>query len=246
MSMVKPSKQFRMTVVPYRPWLRLTCLSAFFVLFTAAVIGSFFLGHYYAVGDYSHTVAERDQLKAGYQQGLSKINQLQQRVANLNLGAQVDRKANEAVRAEVVELKSRVAELEQDNSFYRDLMSPAPGDKGIIVDTPAVSAAEVVGNYKYTVVIKQIAAKHNTVSGYLEVFFVGTQGDASVRLALKEVSDKVNANRIRLRFKYFQRIEGQMVLPEGFVPQHIELKVVAQSPKSVVIEKKFGWSSKES
>ncbi|MBX2807415.1 MAG: hypothetical protein KTR20_02200 [Cellvibrionaceae bacterium] len=235
-----------MTVVPYRPWRRVVCWLVFSVLFVGATVGSFLLGQGYGVGDYTHVIAERDQLLSDREQQTREVDKLHQQLANLKLGAQVDRKANETVRAEVVQLKSRVAELEQDNSFYRDLMSPAPGDKGIIVDTPDVSVAEQPGSYHYNMVIKQIAAKHNTVSGYLQFTLVGVQAGNPVRLSLKDVSDKVSADRIRLRFKYFQRIQGKMRLPEGFVPQHIALKVVVQSPKSVVIEKKFGWLSKES
>ena len=75
---------------------------------------------------------------------------------------------------------------------------------------------------------------------------LGKQGEIFQRFALKDVSDSISVEKIRLKFKYFQRIKGEMALPEGFIPERIELKVVAERPSKVVIDKKFGWSVKKS
>lgn len=246
MTEVKPSKQYRMTVVPYRPYRRFLLWATVCVLFAASVYGSFLAGKQYAQGDYSNTVSERDELRLLNENNRQEIERLEQQVANLNLGSQVDRKANEAIRSEMVALKQRIDELEQDNQFYRDLMTPAPGDNGIVIDIPVIKPVSEPGHYKYNLVVKQIAAKHSTVTGYLEFVLSGRQGEEVQRFPLKQLSEKVDTDRLKLKFKYFQRISGQMVLPDGFEPQQISVKIVAQTPRKTTIEKKFGWTSKES
>ncbi|MEO0443137.1 MAG: DUF6776 family protein [Pseudomonadota bacterium] len=245
MTSVKPSKQYAMAVVPYRPYYRYLVIFGLSLTFLLAVIGSFFAGRYYAVGNKGDILAERDRLRLGYQNTLVEARKLEQQTANLRLAAEVDRKANEEVRAEVVQLKTRVAELEQDNNFYRSLMRPAPGDKGIVVDAPSVELTNTPGVYKYSMAVKQVVTQHRQVSGYLQFSLIGSQAGERQTLALKDISDAVSVDRVRLRFKYFQRLEGEMRLPEGFTPERIVLNVVMQRPTSVVIDKKFGWLVKE-
>jgi len=246
MTTVKASKQYSMTVVPHRPYRRILIIFALLFTFLIAVIGSFLLGRYYSTEGASVGSGEQKDFKFEYEAKLAEVAKLEQQVANLKLATEVDRKANEEVRAQVVELKTQLAEMEQDNTFYRSLMRPNSSDQGLIVAPPSVSAMTGSTNrYKYSVVIKQIVAQHRLLSGYLEFELLGRQAGTLRKLALKDVSDSVNVEQIKLRFKYFQPIEGEMVLPEGFVPERIELKVVVQRPKKVVIEKKFGWLVKQ-
>lgn len=232
-----------MMVVPHRPFWRFLRYFLFVIVFAAMVGGSFYLGQWYAVEDYTETLTEHGLFKQELDETKAEFAQLRQQKANLALGSEVDRRANEELRTEIVNLKSELASLEQDNTFYRELMSPKASDRGIVVDVPSVEVLEGQNQYRYNLVVKQIAAQHNTVSGYVELVLVGTQDNEPARLELMDISESVEEKRLKLSFKYFQRIEGEMVLPEGFEPKSIELKLVAQRPRSLVVDKKFGWAT---
>lgn len=247
MTSVKPSKQYAMTVVPHRPYRKILLIFALSFTFLLAVIGSFLVGRYYSVDSYGLSHGEEADLKQRYQARVEEVAKLEQQVANLKLATEIDRKANEEVRAQVVELKTLLAEMEQKNNFYLSVMQPNANDQGLIIDAPLVVALpNAPRRYSYNLVIKQIVTQHSQLSGYLEFELLGRQADTLRKLALKDVSDSVNVEQIKLGFKYFQRIEGEMVLPEGFVPERIQLKVVVQRPKKAVVDKKFGWLVKES
>lgn len=246
MKTIKPTKQYSMTVVPYRPYRKILIIFALSFTFLVAVIGSFLLGRYYSLETKGITGTDQKQFKPLYEKKVEEVGKLEQQVANLKLATEVDRKANEEVRAQVVELKMQLAEMEQDNTFYRSLMRPNTSDQGLIIDAPSISAIAGSDNkYRYNVVIKQIVAQHRQLSGYLEFEILGREESGPRRLALKDVSESVSKEQIKLRFKYFQPVKGEMTLPEGFVPERIELKVVIKLPKKVVLEKKFGWLVKE-
>lgn len=235
-----------MTVVAYRPYFKAFKMLLLFTFFLLTVAVSYLTGRYYNVGFTGSTTEEYAAVNALYQRELSQAAKLEQQIANLKLATEVDRKANTEVRANVVELETELADLKQNNTFYRSLMRPTGGDKGIVVDPPSVIKKAVAGEFKYQLVVKQIVAKHKKVSGYLTLVLVGRQAGRPASLLLKDISSDVEDERIRLSFKYFQRIEGNMTLPEGFVPEEIELKVVVQSPDKAVIDNKFGWFLKES
>jgi hypothetical protein len=246
MPIVKQSKQYAMTVVAHRPYFKVFKMFLFCTFFLLAVAASYLIGRYYNVGFTGSTTEEYAAVNALYQRELAQVAKFEQQIANLKLATEVDRQANTEVRANVVELETELADLKQNNTFYRSLMRPTGEDKGIVVDPPSVIQMRAAGEFKYQLVVKQIVAKHKKVSGYLTLVLIGTQAGKPASLLLKDISSDVADERIRLSFKYFQRIEGNMTLPEGFVPEEIELKVVVQSPDKAVIDNKFSWLLKES
>ena len=46
---------------------------------------------------------------------------------------------------------------------------------------------------------------------------------------------------MRLRFKYFQNIEGELVLPDNFVPDRLQVAAVSVEPVEKSINQNFSW-----
>jgi len=213
MSSEKSNPEYNVEIVPYRPYYRRLLFLVLVVGGLVLVISSFYLGHRYGMVIERGAVVERDRLKIANQEKEQTIQALEQRVANLTLGSKVDRKATQEVQSQVVQFKNRIAELEQDNTFYRDLMRPGSRDQGISISAPTVTLLNIPKTYEYKLVIKQLAASHSQIIGYLEFVVVGREDDKERRIPLKELSNTVSSNRIKLNFKYFQQIKGEMVRP---------------------------------
>lgn len=245
---VESTPEYDLAVVPYRPYYSVARMAIIITIALLVSVACYYFGYHKGSTVERSAVVERDSLRIAYQQAEEKVKQLEQNVANLKLGSQVDRKATEQVRAKVVELKNRIADLERDNTFYRDLMRPDNDDRGISISTPSVALSGTAKNtYDYKMVVKQQTENRSQVTGYLEFDVVG-KDDAGrpQRYSLHQLSPSAASEKIKLNFRYFQRLEGTMVLPSTFVPERIELKVVSFKPKKALIEKKFNWTIKES
>jgi hypothetical protein len=59
--------------------------------------------------------------------------------------------------------------------------------------------------------------------------------------ALRDISDEQDQLDIRLRFKYFQTIEGELALPTGFEPERIQIAAVATEPVGKSIDQYYSW-----
>ncbi len=246
MAAVKGSKQARMVVVPYRPWLRVVVSLLLLLVLTVSVLASYWLGRHQGLTQQASAVAERNQLRLDLAEKLKETDQLRQQVANLKLGAEVDRKASEGVRSEVIGLKDEIAALQEDIGFYRSLMAPSGNNRGLTIGSLDVISTGVPRQYEYKLVVQQLATRHTTLNGFLNFNIVGRQGEQLVTLPLKDVSDNVGKDDIKLRFKYFQTIEGRLRLPAAFEPERIELVAKSTGKEPVVVEKKFGWLVQES
>ncbi len=161
------------------------------------------------------------------------------------LGAEVDRKALDGVRTEVAELKTQMAALQEENQFYRNLMSPAGSQRGLTFGAVEIVDTERPRAFRFKVVMQQLGTNQQQLTGTLSFNLVGRQAGQRVVLPLKDVSTDVDATNIRLKFKYFQNIEGDLVLPEGFEPERIELEARSSQPNVAKIEKRFGWLVQE-
>ena len=71
---------------------------------------------------------------------------------------------------------------------------------------------------------------------------VGIQDGVQRSLALTDIDDR-NRAQLKFGFKYFLELNGRIVIPDGFVPIQVVLKIIPQgkgAKKST--EKIFNWS----
>jgi hypothetical protein len=245
MTVVKGTKPPRLVVVPYRPVRKLLTSLSLALLVGLAVAASYAIGHHRGISLQADAVVERNALRIERSRLSREAEELRQEVANLKLGTQVDHKASEEVRTQVIQLKAQVAELEEDITFYRGLMAPSDNASGLTIGSLNVLATGVPRQYSYKLVVQQLATNHQVLSGSLKVTIIGWRDNEQVSIPLHQLSEQIEDENIRLRFRYFQSIEGRLTLPEGFEPERIELLARSTGANATTAEKKFGWLVQE-
>ena len=60
------------------------------------------------------------------------------------------------------------------------------------------------------------------------------------RIDLKQFSEDAAAS-IPLKFKHYQEVNGIINLPEGFVPESVELEIQPKNTKLSKMNKQFAW-----
>lgn len=158
---------------------------------------------------------------------------------------EVDRGALELVRSDIASQKQEIAELQEGLQFYRSLMAPGEIAQGLSLRAIELVPREAPGVFAYRIVAQQEARKHATVKGelYIEVF--GRLDQESVSYPLSTLSDDLDSNVVPLRFKYFQSIEGEMLLPDGFEPVSVNVVASATAPRKTEVREQFPWQVKE-
>ncbi len=62
-----------------------------------------------------------------------------------------------------------------------------------------------------------------------------------ISIPLSDLSASEQNEEIRLQFRYFQNIEGELVLPENFEPTKVQILAVAEGENGKTVQKSFGW-----
>ncbi len=247
MSSVKGSKQYSMRVVPHRPALSLLRFVLLLLVLALLAAGAYVWGYWQASGGNVPTGKTREQLQVQLNEAHSESERLRQQVANLRMASEVDRQASEDVRGEVIELRRQIASLEADISFYRGLMAPGESGGGLALGDITLQALGAERHYRFKFVVQQIATNHQVLNGSLTVDILGTNSSGEVeRLPLQQISPDYSDNNIKLRFKYFQNIEGELTLPPGFEPEQVELVASESGNGAASVERTYGWLTGQS
>ncbi len=245
MTIVKGTKQYPVKVVVHRPFRRWCAMAGLLLGAVGSSAYCYYLGHKIGlegqVTALNNVVELTDQLK----QREVEVAELEQRLANIDMGAEVDKQANEEVRQQVLTLKGSLAKLQEENTFYRGLMAPTKNKRGLTFGTHELTYAEADRVIRYKIIMQQLATNHQLLKGSLQYTVTGKSNGLDVAYRLDELSDQVDTSEIKLRFKYFQMIEGAMKLPDGFEPERIDLVAKTKGKNSVTVEKKFGWFVEE-
>jgi hypothetical protein len=158
---------------------------------------------------------------------------------------EIDRRALEMVRREIAAQKERIADLEEGLRFYKGLMAPGDKDPGLSLRPVELIAREAPGRYAFRIVVQQEASNHALVKGTLYAEVTGALGGQEVSYPLAELSEELAERSVALRFRYFQVIEGELVLPGGFEPREISLVASAGKPYNSEVRERFPWKLKE-
>ncbi len=241
MAVVKGSKQIKMVVVPHRP-MRAILFGLVSVLVIAGFsAGAYFYGFDQGVNENILVREERDQLLDEVSRYRVEVDTLQQQLVNAQQSSAVDRQALVEVQGVLVNLQDLNAQLQEDVLFYRQIMSPENQESGLVIGQVDLSATEEENRIRYHIELKQLANNDNVITGYANVNILGKQNGQEVSLPLHTLALNENQKDIRLQFRYFQNIEGEMLVPEDFAPENIQIVAVNQGNDRKTVQKNFVW-----
>jgi len=170
-----------------------------------------------------------------------QYREARQQLVNLERGRAIDQQAMNEARRTIVELETRISSLKSDLTFYKNIMAPSEVSKGLQVDSLALSPDHPSGAWKFKLVLTQVGNNKSYISGVVAVNVIGMRDEEKEVIALRDLSQDIDDLGIKFRFRFFQNVEGTLVLPEGFEPLEVQVVAQAQGRKSSQAERTFDW-----
>ncbi|TXR54900.1 DUF6776 family protein [Reinekea thalattae] len=245
MAKVKGPAQIEYTAVPHRPLQQVVVRMTVVILVFAAICAAYLYGSYVSVRHEQRLLNEVSTLRQLLDNNAERERELRQQVAVLENSAFVDKGAVNDVRNSNRELTDRIAELEKDIALYQGIMSPSDNTTGLTIQEVSVASTAQPGRYRFKVMLTQVGNNSRYLRGFVGINIMGVQDGEITAYPLKDLSENINDIDIKFRYRYFQEFQGELVLPENFTPD--QLQVVAQSvgTKSARLEQSYGWSDLE-
>lgn len=170
-----------------------------------------------------------------------RFDELQQQSMEYKVSADVDQLAVQKIRQDVYELEKVIDDQRQELIFYRGMMSPQDIEKGLSLRSWQIEPASMDRGFEFKLVVQQLASVHRLLSGTVNIIIRGEQAGRAKQFSISELSPQIDKNPVKLRFKYFQSIEGELELPEGFIPTEVVVSARSTGKKRMVAEAVFPW-----
>jgi len=171
--------------------------------------------------------------------GQARIEALEQRVATLTRSDQISREANRDLQGTLAERDEEIAALRADVAFYERFVGSTAQRRGLTVHqlvlTPRTGQA-----WHYTVTLTQNLNRGAVSSGHLRLSVEGTRNGRLEQLDWPALRQDPDAADVEYSFKYFQQLEGEILLPQGFEPLRIRVRLMPSSGPPV--EQTLPWA----
>jgi hypothetical protein len=237
MSSPAPDKP-RFVIVPHRPYVR-----AVLVLAALLWLASLVTAYVWATARAAPGLAQvREELALSTRRATEAealVKQLRQNVATLRRSDQISRGANTELQASLAEREEEVSGLRADVAFYERLVGATGQRRGLTVHE-AVFTPETGGAWRYTVTLTQNLNRGAISRGEAKMLVDGVSDGRLRSLRWEDLLQKPNAPGQPFSFRYFQQLEGSVMLPEGFTPQRVRVQLRADGNS---VEQAFPWQA---
>jgi hypothetical protein len=152
---------------------------------------------------------------------------------------QVSRTANQSLQDSLREREEEIAALRADLAFYQRLVGGKAPRQGLTVHQLALKPIGESAGFAFRLTLTQNMKKAATSSGQLELAVDGVRGAKLEALGWKDLRQSSAAEPIKFQFKYFQQLDGSLMLPEGFQPNRVT--VTAKSEGGDEVRQAFAW-----
>ncbi len=187
-------------------------------------------------------IAEKRQFSADKEALESEIVVLKQEIALLQTEDKIEQEAYKAVELNLSELQQKIQEQREAIAFYRGIVSPQDGGRGLRVQDLKLSRGADEQRYQLRVVLVQVMQHDRSVKGEVDFSVEGALNGVLTTYTLEQLlPDGVNSSW-PFSFRYFQDFERELVLPDGFEPAVINIEVISRTKSIANVKQSFEWA----
>ncbi|HTR01451.1 MAG TPA: DUF6776 family protein [Candidatus Acidoferrum sp.] len=232
-----------MVVVPRRWWhgARGRLLVGLTLLACALVL--FWLGTLYEAGSDATTSLINRLSSARIEENGSAISALKEQLVKTEQSSNVDRLALQDLRVNIQRLRQQISQLEEDVLFYKQIADTGSHDssRGLVISAFDLLATSAADHFRYKIKFEKIGNPNTMIEGSANIAVTGVKDNMDLTLPLSALTNSSQGDSIKLRFRSFQDVEGEITIPYGFEPSRIEILAVTEDPESKTLQKNFSW-----
>ncbi len=168
-------------------------------------------------------------------------NALRRELTMVKKAAEIDQESIVSIKNQIKQFQDERLKMEEELAFLRGIVSTTNKKHALRVQNFKLEPGLENGQYIYRFSVSQVINSGIVAKGVIELNIEGLQNGRSTRLSLAQVSEE-KLDKIKMRFRYFQNVEGKLLLPDGFEPATIEIDVKPSGGKLERVKESFNWS----
>lgn len=184
--------------------------------------------------------ATQTQLKAQRQRADNQARELRaltQRETTLGVSDRISRNANQELQTSLSERDEEIAGLRADVAFYERLVGATAPRRGLNVHLAEFSLLPG-GAWQYQITLTQTLNRGAISQGQMRFAVEGVRGGKLTTIEWAELHQHPAEPGQGYSFRYFQQLDGSVMLPRDFTPQRVRVQL---SGSDAAVEQAFDW-----
>jgi len=220
---------------PWKIWLGIISLIALMGV-------SFYLGEGYQAYALDRLKLEHETLLNRIAELETRNHNLVQKNAHLEGSSKIERDAYELSNQELVRLQQELLAQKEELVFYQGIVSPKDAALGVNLQSFEMRKKNNQNQYSYKMILTKSGKSTKKVKGGASVLIRGEQGGSVSELKISDLELEKPVKDTKFSFRYFQVFEGDIALPDGFVPFEVEIGIKPTTKKVKSFSETISWA----
>jgi uncharacterized coiled-coil protein SlyX len=170
------------------------------------------------------------------------IVKLEDRIIMLERTAQIERQTVVMLQGEMIKQQDEVFKLKKELEFYQGIMSSAGESRGLNIQGLRIEDTSQPRNYYFKLILTHVSKSDKMAQGKLSILLEGVQDDIPRTIDIRELTLSKSLSLV-FKFSSFERIEGSIMLPDGFVAHRVIVRARQEGKKTTPeMERIFDWT----
>ncbi len=169
---------------------------------------------------------------------LQELEELRQRVTTLKSSDDISRAANQELQTSLSERDEEVSALRADVAFYERLVGTSGQRRGLSVHSVKMDQ-NANATWHFATTLTQNLNRGKISQGDLTLQIEGATAGKLQTLQWDDLLQKPSSPAQAFQFRYFQKVEGNVMLPPGFTPHRVRVSLRSEG---TTIQQAFPWS----
>jgi hypothetical protein len=170
----------------------------------------------------------------------ARRGRLREQVAALQRASQIDQEAIRQVREALRESRSGYLEMEKELNLLRGIVETGVKSEGLYIQGFRLDKGDRPASYRFRFTVTQALKSAGTAVGWITLSLEGEQGGEARELTLKELTGETD-DKLKMRFRHFQDVDGLIEIPEGFSPQQVVVEINPTNNRLPKVNERFDW-----
>ncbi|MGI9203066.1 MAG: DUF6776 family protein [Woeseiaceae bacterium] len=175
-----------------------------------------------------------------------EIAELKQEIAQLETTQVIEKEAYQVVETNLSALQRKIQEQQEAIAFYRGIVSPKDGGRGLRVQDLRLTRGRDEQHYNLRLVLVQVMQHDRSVKGEVDFSIDGEIDGVATTYKLSQLLPEDGSSSWPFAFRYFQDFERVLVIPDGFTPSKINVEVISRTKSIASVKQSFDWIAGQS
>lgn len=169
-----------------------------------------------------------------------ELTNLRQEASILERSRQIERETNKALQAQLKAAQSERLALVKEGSYLKRLIREG-GKSAVSVHDLTLVSDDDPRSFRYGFTLTQLIPDTGETRGRVALRVSGQQAGEARVLDLEGLP-RAEPKKLKMRFDHFQRLEGELTLPEGFEPQSLGITLSPEGEGFADTSDSFPWT----